>query len=87
MSFNSRSIFARTGLSVAVAMTMMSSVAQAEEEVYDLGEIVVTAARTAQTVDETLAPVTVISREQIERSQATSVTELLNQAPGVQISF
>ncbi len=85
MSFNQRSLFVRTGLSVAVAMSVMSSVAQAEE-VYDLGEIVVTAARTAQTVDETLAPVTVINREQIENSQATSVTELLNQAPGVQIT-
>ncbi|MFK0569717.1 TonB-dependent receptor domain-containing protein [Endozoicomonas sp.] len=85
MSFNQRSIFARSGLSIAVAMSVMSSVGQAEE-VYDLGEIVVTAARTSQTVDETLAPVTVINRAQIERSQATSVTELLSQAPGVQIA-
>ncbi|MGI2028240.1 TonB-dependent receptor domain-containing protein [Endozoicomonas acroporae] len=86
MSFNHRSVFARTGLSVAVAMSVMSSAAAAEE-VYKLGEVVVTAARTAQTVDETLAPVTVINREQIERAQATSVTELLNQAPGVQIAY
>ncbi len=86
MSFNQRSIFARTGLSVAVAMSVMSSVALAEE-VYDLGEIVVTAARTAQTVDETLAPVTVINRKQIERAQATTVAELINQsAPGVQVT-
>ncbi|WP_257286421.1 TonB-dependent receptor domain-containing protein [Endozoicomonas sp. SESOKO1] len=85
MSFNQRSIFVRTGLSVAVAMSVMSSAAVAEE-VYKLGEVVVTAARTAQTVDETLAPVTVIDREQIENSQATSVTELLSQAPGVQIA-
>ena len=87
MSFNHRTIFARTGLSVAVAMSVMSSAAAAEEEVNKLGEVVVTAARTAQTVDETLAPVTVISREQIERSQAISVTELLTQAPGVQIAY
>ncbi|WBA80403.1 TonB-dependent receptor [Endozoicomonas sp. GU-1] len=86
MSFNHRSVFARTGLSVAVAMSVMSSAAAAEE-VYKLGEVVVTAARTAQTVDESLAPVTVINREQIERAQATTVVELLNQsAPGVQIS-
>ncbi|WP_066017369.1 TonB-dependent receptor domain-containing protein [Endozoicomonas atrinae] len=86
MSFNQRSIFARTGLSIAVTMSVMSSVALAEE-VYELGEIVVTAARTAQTVDETLAPVTVINRQQIERAQATTVVELLNQsAPGVQIA-
>ncbi|WP_257295364.1 TonB-dependent receptor domain-containing protein [Endozoicomonas sp. YOMI1] len=91
MSFNHRSIFIRTGvfigsrLSIAVVISVMSSVALAEE-VYELGRIIVTAARTAQTVDETLAPVTVINREQIERSQASSVTELLKHAPGVQIA-
>ena len=86
MSFNQRSIFVRTGLSVAVAMSVMSSVVVAEE-VYKLEEVVVTAARTAQTVDETLAPVTVINREQIERTQATTVVELINQsAPGIQVA-
>lgn len=85
MSFNQRSIFVRIGLSVAVAMSVMSSVVVAEE-VYKLEEVVVTAARIAQTVDETLAPVTVINREQIERSQAQSVTELLRTTPGLQIT-
>ncbi|MBO9481128.1 TonB-dependent receptor [Salinisphaera sp. G21_0] len=85
MSFNHRSIFARTGLSVAVVMSVMSSAAAAEE-LYKLVEVVVTAARTAQTVDETLAPVTVISREQIERSQAKSVTEVLRTTPGLQVT-
>ncbi len=39
--------------------------------------IIVTATRTARTADETLAAVTVITREDIERSQAKSVAELL----------
>ncbi len=47
--------------------------------------IVVTATRSAQTVDESLASVTVIDREEIERKQAQTVTELLNSAPGIML--
>ncbi len=39
--------------------------------------IIVTATRTAQTIDDTLASVTVIERRDIEQSQATSVVELI----------
>ncbi|MCL6271785.1 TonB-dependent receptor [Sansalvadorimonas sp. 2012CJ34-2] len=60
--------------------------AQANDTVYTLDDIVVTATRTAQTVDQTLAPVSVISREDIAKSQATSVPELLETLSGVQIS-
>ncbi len=45
--------------------------------------IVITASRTAETVDESLAPVTVITREAIERLQAQSVQDLLRALPGV----
>ena len=48
--------------------------------------IVVTASRGAETADETLAPVTTITREQIERTGAISVPEVLATVPGVQIS-
>ena len=48
--------------------------------------IVVTATRTARTADETLASVTVITREDIERLQATSVEEVLRGVPGVSLS-
>ncbi len=48
--------------------------------------IVVTATRTARTVDETLAAVTVITREDIERLQATSIAEVLRGVPGVSLS-
>jgi vitamin B12 transporter len=48
--------------------------------------IIVTATRTAQTADETLAAVTVITRRDIERSQAQSVQDLLRGEPGVSIS-
>ncbi len=49
----------------------------------DIPEIIVTANRTANTVDETIAPVTIITRKDIERLQATSITEVLRMVPGV----
>ncbi len=48
--------------------------------------IVVTATRTARTADETLASITVITREEIERSQANDVAELLRGILGVNIT-
>ncbi len=48
--------------------------------------IIVTATRTAQTADETLAAVTVITRQDIERQQATSVVDLLRGTPGLSLS-
>ncbi|WP_095211180.1 TonB-dependent receptor domain-containing protein [Endozoicomonas ascidiicola] len=84
MSFNPSANFIRTGLSLAVAVMSYSATAQ---EVHKLEKVIVTATRTAQTVDETLAPVTVIDREEIERMQTVTVVELLNQAaPGVQVT-
>ena len=86
MTFSHRSRFTRSELCIAIALSVMTSNASAEDA-SQLDQVVVTASRTAQTVDEALAPVTVIDREQIERSQATSVSELLSQAPGVQITY
>lgn len=51
-----------------------------------LAPVVVTATRSAQSADETLAAVTVVTREEIERSQAQSLTELLEGLPGVGIT-
>ncbi len=48
--------------------------------------LVVTATRTATTVDETLASVTVIDSDDIENSQAQSIPELLQGIPGLSIS-
>ncbi|VAW85948.1 Outer membrane vitamin B12 receptor BtuB [hydrothermal vent metagenome] len=52
----------------------------------ELDSIIVTATRTAQTADETLASVTVINREDIERQQAQSVQDVLRGVPGISIS-
>lgn len=49
--------------------------------------IIITATRTSQTTDETLASVTVIERKEIEQSQANSVVELIqSRTVGVDLS-
>jgi vitamin B12 transporter len=58
----------------------------AAEEPVELDPIIVTATRTAQTANEALASVTVITREEIERRQVQSVQEVLRGVPGLHIS-
>jgi len=48
--------------------------------------VVVTATRTAQTADQSLAAVTVITRAEIARSQANSLSELLTGLSGLQVT-
>ncbi len=50
-----------------------------------LPPVVVTASRLSETVDEALAPVVVLTREDIERSQAVDVAELLRFEAGIDI--
>ncbi|SMQ94268.1 TonB-dependent vitamin B12 receptor [Xanthomonas fragariae] len=83
MSFSSvlppRAVLA-VGLSLCFANR-----AQAEAAI-DLDEVVVTTSRTAQTQDQTLAPVTVIDRAQIERRQANALQDLLRGEAGVSLA-
>ena len=48
--------------------------------------LIVTATRTPQTIAQALAPATVITREEIENSQALSLPELLQSLPGIDLS-
>jgi len=48
--------------------------------------VIVTATRTPQSIDDTNAPVSTISRNQIEQSGAKSITELLVGMPGIDTS-
>ncbi len=52
----------------------------------DFEPIIVTATRTAETADETLASVTVITRDEIERRQALSVQDLLRGVVGLGVA-
>lgn len=56
------------------------------DDTLSLNPVVVTATRTPQTADDTLASVTVITREDIERQQVHSVAELLQGVQGISVS-
>ncbi|MFT3761629.1 MAG: TonB-dependent vitamin B12 receptor [Pseudoxanthomonas sp.] len=74
-----------SALALAVAMSL-SAVAQADAPATDLDQIVVTGTRTAVAVEDSLAPAQVIDREQIDRSQAASLMDLLRGRAGVDIA-
>ncbi len=57
----------------------------ADESVKDDKTIVITANRTAQDINDTLAAVEVITRQDIERIQPTSITDLLENIAGLDI--
>ncbi|MVF12389.1 TonB-dependent receptor [Ketobacter sp. MCCC 1A13808] len=85
MKFRPVFIAGSTLLPVAAAVAQ-ENMQLAEAFVPGLGdEIVVTASRSAQTVKETLASTSVINREQIERSQARNVYQILKTTPGVYV--
>ena len=70
-------------LALAVAATLVSTLALAQDE---MDETVVTATRTPVALDAVGAPVIVISRDDIERSMASDVSELLQSHAGLEIS-
>ncbi len=74
-------------LAISGLLLAISTIAAAaESNNADDGKIVVTATRTAQTVDQSLAAVTIISRDDIERAQVTDITELLRTQAGVDVT-
>lgn len=74
----------KTILGPVVGCLVMLGTASAEDTVL-LERINVTATRTARTVDQTLAPVEIITRNEIERSQATDLTDLLAGRAGIDL--
>ncbi len=64
-----KSIFTLAAVSAAIAPAIQAT---------ETSPIIVTATRTAQTADQSLASVTVITRDEIEKSTAQSVDELLS---------
>lgn len=75
--------FSSSGRAVALAAgivtVLSSSLVEAREAV------VVTATRTAQSADQVLAPMIVIEREELERLQATDLSEVLRMRAGLDI--
>lgn len=68
-------------LAVSAILPLASALAQTE-----LDTIVVTASRFEQPITSTIAPVTVISRDDIEQSGYQSVDEVLQRVPGITVS-
>ncbi|MDX2506306.1 MAG: TonB-dependent receptor [Gammaproteobacteria bacterium] len=73
-------------VSVVSALTTFFNPSMAEISNVEPAQIIVTANRTANTVDETLAAVSIITREDIERIQASSVVDVLAMTPGIDIT-
>ena len=70
---------------LSLAPLFVSSLVWAEPANNEI-EIIITAGRKAQTADATLAPVTVITRQDIEATQASTVAEVLQQTPGLTLT-
>jgi vitamin B12 transporter len=82
-----------TGLSVRRAaagaactlVAIFSCAVRAQTDQSGLGEVVVTAARVPEPIDQTFFSTTVLTRQDIEASQVQSVQDLLAFVPGIQI--
>ncbi|MEO6365693.1 MAG: TonB-dependent vitamin B12 receptor [Luteimonas sp.] len=75
----------RRVLMAALSIACAQAHAQ-DDKTLELDRIVVTASRTPQAEDETLASITVIDREQIDRLQPASLPELLRGMPGIAVA-
>ncbi|MGO4701932.1 TonB-dependent vitamin B12 receptor [Dyella sp. 2RAB6] len=73
----------KTLLATALLACVAAAHAADQNEAGQLPTVVVTATRTATPIDQTLAPVTVLTRADIERLQPQSVQDLLAGLPGV----
>jgi vitamin B12 transporter len=72
-------------LIVAAALSTASRAQEVAPKPYPLEPVVVTAARAAQPIGETLADITVIGADEIARSGVQSLAALLQRQPGVEI--
>jgi len=72
----------KKSLLTSLVMAIVSPISAADKT---LEPVIVTASRTVQTVDDALAPVIVIDRDEIERSQAIDVADLLRFHAGLDI--
>lgn len=74
-----------TALSSSIIFLLFNPTAQAQDEATLLDNVVVTANRLNQKIDRTTASITIISREDIDNSQAIDVADLLGQQVGIDV--
>ncbi|WP_070962940.1 TonB-dependent receptor domain-containing protein [Vibrio sonorensis] len=75
-------------LAVAVTASLLpyASIAHAQQAATETETVVVTANRFEQPLSEVIASTTVISKQDIEASQAKSILDVLKSAPGVEVA-
>lgn len=73
----------KTLLAAALCASSFTALAASAQDAAPLAPVIVTATRTAITVDDALSSVSVITREDIERLQPVSLIDLLQGLPGV----
>ncbi len=79
--------FQRCLLAIGVLLALPTAVlAQDADDATELDEIIITGTRTEVPLEESLVPAQVIDREEIERSQARSITQLLQGRTGIGFS-
>ena len=71
---------------VRVMPLLLAAATATAQSVTTADTVIVSATRTAQTVDETLAPVTIFTRAEMERLQVRSLRDVLQATPGVSIT-
>jgi vitamin B12 transporter len=79
-------MFRMTRLASAMAAASLTAIPAYAQTNNELEPVIVTATRTAQTMDETLASVSVITRQTIEASGAQSIDEILRTQTGIHIT-
>ncbi|MCA1714476.1 MAG: TonB-dependent vitamin B12 receptor, partial [Gammaproteobacteria bacterium] len=73
-------------IALGLPVAAVAQTASGADDATDLDQVIVTATRTAVTVDDSLAAVEVIDRAQIQRSQARSLPDLLRGRAGISLS-
>jgi vitamin B12 transporter len=78
--------FPLSHLALAVALALPFAAQAQDRSTTDLDEVVVSGTRTAVAVEDSLVPAQVINREAIQRSQARSLSELLQGRAGISLA-
>lgn len=73
-------------LGLLVLTPISQALAETGSQAETLTPLIVTANRTAQTIDQSLSSVTLITREEIERLQPASLTDLLRSRAGIDVT-
>lgn len=79
------SLISRAGLTGCLTVVFLAASFSIQAEESPPLSLVITGTRTAQTVDESLAPVTVVEREEIARRPVNTTPHLLALTPGISV--